>query len=174
MFSLAKARNVRLMGFDVDGVLTDGRLYFSAEGDAMKAFNSRDGLGMAKLLAGAGIRLAIITGRKSALVERRAENLGIEIVHQGVDDKRAVMAQILAALGLDFSQAGYMGDDVVDLAVMRACGFAATVPDAHPLVRQCAHFVARAPAGLGAVREVCEHVLRAQGTLEQALSPYLE
>ena len=172
--SLARARNVRLMGFDVDGALTDGGLYFSAEGDTFKAFNSRDGLGMAKLLAGAGIRLAIITGRKSALVERRAANLGIDLVFQGVEDKRAVMAEVLAREGLDFSQAGYMGDDVVDLAIMRACGFAATVPDAHPLIKQCAHYVARAPAGLGAAREICEHILRAQGKLDQAMSPYQE
>lgn len=171
--SLSRARNVRLMGFDVDGVLTDGRLYFSAEGDVLKAFNSRDGLGMARLLAPAGIRIAIITGRKSALVERRAENLGIDLVFQGVEDKRAVMAELLAREGLDFAQAGYMGDDVVDLSIMAACGFAATVPDAHALVKQQAHYVARQPAGLGAVREVCELILRAQGKLDQALSPYL-
>jgi 3-deoxy-D-manno-octulosonate 8-phosphate phosphatase (KDO 8-P phosphatase) len=170
--AVARARNVRLMGFDVDGVLTDGRLYFSAEGDVMKAFNSRDGLGM-KMLANAGIRLAVITGRKSALVERRAENLGIDLVFQGVEDKRAVMAELLAREGLDFAQAGYMGDDVVDFAVMAACGFAATVPDAHALVRQQAHYVARQPAGLGAVREVCELILRAQGKLDQALAQHL-
>ena len=170
--SLARARNVRLMGFDVDGVLTDGRLYFSAEGDVMKAFNSRDGLGM-KMLANAGVRLAIITGRKSALVERRAENLGIDLVFQGVEDKRAVMAELLAREGLDFAQAGYMGDDVVDSAVMAACGFAATVPDAHELVKQQAHYVARQPAGLGAAREVCELILRAQGKFEQALAQHL-
>lgn len=173
MLSLARARNVRLMGFDVDGVLTDGSLYFDASGDGMKAFNSRDGLGMAKLLAGVGIRLAIITGRKSALVERRAENLGIDLVFQGVEDKRAVMAGLLAREGLDFAQAGYMGDDVVDIAVMRACGFSVTVADGHPLAKQCANYVTRAPAGLGAVREACEHILRAQGRLDQALAPYL-
>jgi len=170
--ALARARNIRLMGFDVDGVLTDGRLYFSAEGDVMKAFHSRDGLGM-KLLAGAGIKLALITGRKSALVERRAENLGIDLVFQGVEDKRAVMAELLAREGLDFAQAGYMGDDVVDLAVMSACGFAATVPDAHALVKQLAHYVTIQPAGLGAAREVCELILRAQGKLDAALAPQL-
>jgi len=170
--ALARARNVRLMGFDVDGVLTDGHLYFSADGDVMKAFHSRDGLGM-KMLANAGIRLALITGRKSALVARRAENLGIELVFQGVEDKRAVMAELLAREGLDFTQAGYMGDDVVDLAIMAACGFAATVPDGHALVKQQAHYVARRPAGLGAARDVCELILRAQGKLDQALAPHL-
>ena len=173
MFSLAKARNVRLMGFDVDGVLTDGHLYFSAEGDSLKGFNSRDGLGMVKLLAPAGIRLAIITGRKSALVEQRATNLGIDLVFQGVEDKRAVMAELLAREGLDFTQAGYMGDDVVDLAVMEACGFAATVSDGHPRIKQIAHYVAHQPAGLGAAREVCELILRAQNKLDAALAPYL-
>ena len=170
--AMLRARNVRLMGFDVDGVLTDGRLYFSAEGDVLKAFHSRDGLGM-QLLANAGIRLAIITGRKSALVERRAENLGIDLVFQGVEDKRAVMAGLLAREGLDFTQAGYMGDDVVDVSIMGACGFAATVPDAHALVLQQAHYVARRPAGRGAVREVCELILRAQDRLGQALAPHL-
>ncbi len=170
--ALARARNVRLMGFDVDGVLTDGHLYFSADGDVMKAFHSRDGLGM-KMLANAGIRLALITGRKSALVARRAENLGIDLVFQGVEDKRAVMAELLAREGLDFTQAGYMGDDVVDLAIMAACGFAATVPDGHALVMQQAHYVARRPAGLGAARDVCELILRAQGKLDQALAPHL-
>ncbi len=170
--ALEKARNVRLMGFDVDGVLTDGRLYFSAEGDSIKAFHSRDGLGMA-ILGKAGIRLAIITGRKSALVERRAENLGIDLVFQGVEDKRAVMAELLAREGLSFAEAGYMGDDVVDLSVMRACGFAATVPDAHPLVTRLAHYVTRQPAGMGAAREICELILSAQGKLDQAFSRYL-
>jgi 3-deoxy-D-manno-octulosonate 8-phosphate phosphatase (KDO 8-P phosphatase) len=171
-FALARAREVRLMGFDVDGVLTDGRLYFTAEGDTMKAFHSRDGLGM-KLLANAGIKLALITGRKSALVERRAENLGIDLVFQGVEDKRAVMAQLLAREGLDFAQAGYMGDDIVDLAIMGACGFAATVPDAHARVKQLAHYVAKQPAGAGAAREVCELILQAQGKFDAALAPHL-
>jgi 3-deoxy-D-manno-octulosonate 8-phosphate phosphatase (KDO 8-P phosphatase) len=169
---LAKAERVRLMAFDVDGVLTDGRLYFNEQGDAIKAFHSRDGLGL-KLLANSGIRLAIITGRKSALVDRRAENLGIDLVFQGIEDKRAVMAELLTKLGLDYSQAGYMGDDVVDLGVMRACGFAATVADGHPLVKQHADYVACQPAGRGAAREICELILRAQGKLDAAFAPYL-
>jgi 3-deoxy-D-manno-octulosonate 8-phosphate phosphatase (KDO 8-P phosphatase) len=154
-------------------VLTDGRLYFSAEGDVMKAFHSRDGLGM-KLLASAGIRIALITGRKAALVERRADNLGIppSFVFQGVEDKRAVMAELLAREGLDFSQAGYMGDDVVDLAIMAACGFAATVPDAHPLAKQQAHYVTAQPAGAGAAREVCELLLKAQDKFDAVLAPH--
>lgn len=166
-----KARSVRLMGFDIDGVMTDGRLYFSPNGDEMKTFFSRDGLGL-KMLQRAGIELAIITGRDSAIVTRRAENLGIKLVFQGVEDKRAVMARLLEEQGLDFAQAGYMGDDVVDLGVMAACGFAATVPDCHGAVRQIADYVARAPAGAGAVREVCELLLRAQGKWDSTLAAY--
>lgn len=168
---LDKAKAVRLMAFDIDGVMTDGRLYFSPAGDEMKAFFSRDGLGL-KMLAKSGVRLAIITGRNSPIVTRRAENLGITLVYQGIEDKRAAMADLLARERLDFAEAGYMGDDVVDLGVMTACGFTATVPDGHPLVLQRSDYVATAPAGGGAVREVCELILRAQGNLDQALSAW--
>jgi 3-deoxy-D-manno-octulosonate 8-phosphate phosphatase (KDO 8-P phosphatase) len=166
-----KARHVRLMGFDIDGVMTDGRLYFSPAGDEMKTFFSRDGLGI-KMLARCGIRVAIITGRDSPIVARRAENLGIELVLQGVANKHAAMAGILEQQGLSFAEAGYMGDDVVDLAVMGACGFSATVPDGHRLVKQRADYVAAAAAGAGAVREVCELILQAQGSWERALAAH--
>ena len=166
-----KARRVRLMGFDVDGVMTDGRLYFSPSGDELKAFFTRDGLGL-KMLADSGVKLAIITGRDSPIVSRRAENLGIECVLQGVQDKRTAMAGLLEREGLSFDQAGYMGDDVVDLGVMAACGFSATVADAHPLVRQQADLVAGAPAGAGAVREICELILGAQGNWQRAVEAY--
>lgn len=172
MNHLKQAANVRLMGFDIDGVMTDGRLYFSPEGDHLKAFFSRDGLGI-KLLARSGVKIAIITGRDSPIVTRRAANLGIELVRQGVEDKRAAMTELLAGENLDFTQCGYMGDDLIDLPVLRACGFAACVPDAHALVRQHADYVARAPAGAGAVREVCEMILRAQGSWERVMAPYL-
>lgn len=168
---LDKARRVRLMAFDIDGVMTDGRLYFSPAGDEMKAFFSRDGLGL-KMLAKSGVRLAIITGRNSPIVTKRAENLGITLVYQGIEDKRGAMADLLAREGLEFSEAGYMGDDVVDLAVMTACGFSATVPDCHPLIRQQSDYVAVAPAGAGAVREVCEILLRAQGNWEKAMAAW--
>jgi 3-deoxy-D-manno-octulosonate 8-phosphate phosphatase (KDO 8-P phosphatase) len=166
-----KAGNVRLMAFDIDGVMTDGKLYFSPQGDEMKTFFSRDGLGL-KMLARAGVSLAIITGRDSPIVTRRAENLGIRLVFQGVEDKRGAMARLLESEGLDFAQAGYMGDDVVDLGVMQACGFSATVPDCHDAVRQIADYVARAPAGAGAVREVCELLLQAQGSWDKTLAAY--
>ena len=172
MSPLAKAAAVRLMGFDVDGVMTDGRLYFSPRGDEMKAFFTRDGLGL-KMLERAGVRLAIVTGRDSEIVAQRAANLGIGIVLQGVADKHAAMAALLAGEGLTFAQAGYMGDDIVDVSVMSACGFAATVADGHALARRQADYVAQAPAGAGAVREVCELILRAQGKLDDALAHYL-
>lgn len=167
-----KAARVRLMGFDIDGVMTDGRLYFSPRGDEMKAFFTRDGLGL-KLLQRAGIKVAIITGRDSDIVAQRADNLGIDIVLQGVEDKRAAMTEVLKQQGLDFAQAGYMGDDVVDLTVMKACGFSASVADGHTLARRQADYVPEAPAGCGAVREVCEFILRSQGKLDDVLARYL-
>lgn len=167
-----QAAQVRLMGFDIDGVLTDGRLYFSPAGDFSKAFFTRDGLGL-KLLAKAGVKLAIITGRESPIVAQRAANLGIDIVRQGVEDKRAAMAEILARENLDFAQCGYMGDDVIDLPLLRACGFSATVPDCHDLLRRHVCYVARAPAGAGAAREVCEFILRARNSWDRVMAPYL-
>lgn len=172
MTSIGKARALRLMAFDVDGVLTDGKLYFTSTGDEMKAFSTLDGHGL-KMLREAGVELAIITGRRSKAVELRAQNLGIETLLQGIEDKRAAMADILDARGFDWKQAGYMGDDVVDLPLLRACGFSATVAEGHDLVKSHADYVARKPAGAGAVREVCEMILDAQGKLESALAKYL-
>jgi len=167
-----RARRVRLMAFDVDGVLTDGTLYFSAQGDEMKAFNTLDGHGL-KILANAGIVLAIITGRRSRAVEQRAENLGIGLLLQGIEDKRAAMGNLLAEHAMSFTDAGYMGDDVVDLPLLRACGFSASVPSGHALVRSHVDYLTRAAAGMGAVREVCELILLAQGKLDAANAAYL-
>lgn len=167
-----QAAKVRLMGFDIDGVMTDGRLYFSTEGDFCKAFFSRDGLGL-KLLAKSGVKLAIITGRDSPIVTRRAANLGIGLVLQGIEDKREAMASLLEREHLTMAQCGYMGDDLIDLPLLKACGFSATVPDGHPLVREHVAYVTQAPAGRGAVREVCELILRAQGNWDRIVAPYL-
>lgn len=168
----AHAAKVRLMGFDIDGVMTDGRLYFGPEGDFCKAFFSRDGLGL-KLLAKSGVKIAIITGRDSPIVTQRAANLGIGLVMQGIEDKRAAMASLLARENFSLEQCGYMGDDLIDLPLLKVCGFSATVPDGHELVRRNVCYVARANAGAGAVREVCEFILHAQGTWGRVMAQYL-
>lgn len=166
------AKRVRLMMFDVDGILTDGRLYFSASGEELKAFNTRDGQGI-KLLRDQGVDVGIITARQSRVVEKRAAELGISILRQGSADKGAAFAEILTQQNLDASETGYMGDDLVDLPVLTRCGFAATVASAPEAVRSRSHYIARSAGGEGAVREVCEFVLKAQGTLEQAIAAYL-
>jgi 3-deoxy-D-manno-octulosonate 8-phosphate phosphatase (KDO 8-P phosphatase) len=166
------ARNLKLMGFDVDGVLTDGTLYFSSQGDEIKAFSSQDGHGL-KMLQQAGVEVVIISGRRSRALELRAENLGVTELHMGVDDKRALMQQLVAARGWTLSNAGYMGDDVVDLPVLRACGFSATVSDAHPEVVGRVAYVAQRGGGRGAAREVCDLILKAQGKWDGLMEAYL-
>ncbi len=167
-----RAKQVRLAAFDVDGVLTDGALYYTDAGEEFKAFNVQDGQGL-KMLQESGVTIAIITSRSSKLVANRARNLGIEHLYQGVEDKLDAMNALLQRLGLSLDEAGYMGDDVIDLPLLRRCGFAASVPEAPALVRQHAHYVTRAGGGHGAVREFCEYVLHAQGTLDAALARYL-
>jgi 3-deoxy-D-manno-octulosonate 8-phosphate phosphatase (KDO 8-P phosphatase) len=172
MDNLEKVKRVRLAGFDVDGVLTDGALYYTDAGEEFKAFNAQDGHGI-KMLQESGVAIVIITSRKSKLMERRAENLGIQHLYQGVENKLEAMNALLQQLGLTLEQASYMGDDVLDLPLMRCCGYAASVPEAPAIVRQHAHYVTRAGGGRGAVREFCEHVLHAQGNLDAALARYL-
>lgn len=168
----AKAARVKLMGFDVDGVLTDGKLYYTSQGDEMKAFSSLDGHGL-RMLQAAGIEVAIISGRQSPALALRAQNLQIAELHMGVADKRALMAQLLARRGLDFAAAGYMGDDIVDLPILRACGFSATVADGHAEVLARVDYVAQKVGGGGAAREVCDLLLRAQGRWDAMLATYL-
>lgn len=167
-----KAKAVRLMIFDVDGVLTDGGLLYSDSGEELKVFNTLDGLGM-RLLGNSGVRLAIITGRTSRVVEKRVSDLGIDFLYQGAHDKLAVFQTLLNEAGVTAEQCGYMGDDVVDLPVMRRVAFAVAVPDAPELVRQHADYVTGLAGGRGAVREACEVILQAQGNLDAALAPYL-
>lgn len=169
---LRRARGVRLMIFDVDGVLTDGRLYYTDSGEELKAFSTLDGHGI-RMLMGSGVATAILTGRRSKVVAHRAKDLGIAHVLQGVDDKRSAFLGLAATVGLGAADCGYMGDDVVDLPVLTRCGFAASTREAPEIVRRHTHFVAAQPAGAGAVREVCEEIMRAQGTLDAALAPYL-
>jgi 3-deoxy-D-manno-octulosonate 8-phosphate phosphatase (KDO 8-P phosphatase) len=166
-----RARRLRLMVFDVDGVLTDGRLWYGPGGEALKAFHVRDGHGM-KLLAEGGVAAALLSGRRSPALAARAAELGVSHVLQGVEDKRPAFEALLARLGLEAADAGYMGDDLPDLPVLAHCGFACAPPDAHPLALRCAHYVADARAGAGAAREVCEYVLGAQGRLDGAIARY--
>lgn len=168
----ARARKIKLAIFDVDGVMTDGRLYLSDDGQEYKAFNSLDGHGL-KMLKASGVELAILTGRTSRVVEHRAKNLGIGIVHQGAHDKLAVYEAMCRDLKIDMAATAFMGDDVVDLPPMRRAGLALTVPAAPDLVKAHSHYVATRAAGMGAVREACELIMRAQGTLDAALAPYL-
>ena len=163
---------IRLIAFDVDGILTDGGLYITDSGEEFKRFNSLDGHGL-KMLKASGVELAIITGRTSRCVELRAKNLGITRLYQGVEDKWATMQALLAELNLAPEAAAYMGDDVVDLPVMRRMGFSITVPNAPQVVRDHAHYLTQREGGHGAVREACELILSAQGTLDAQLAPYL-
>src|SRR5262245_30008283 len=156
------------MIFDVDGVLTDGSLLYGPDGEALKAFSAHDGHGI-KMLAASGVTCALLSGRKSAAVTRRAAELGIEHVLQGIDDKLAACKQF----GFSFSEIGYMGDELVDLPVLTRCGFACAPREAPEAVRSRVHYVAAAAAGRGAVREVCELVMRAHGKLEQMVQSYL-
>jgi len=167
-----RAKAIRLIAFDVDGIMTDGGLYLSDSGEEFKRFNSLDGHGL-KMLKASGVQTAIITGRTSRCVELRAKNLGIAHLYQGVENKLAAMQALLGGLNLPFDAAAFMGDDVVDLPVMRRVALAASVPEAPQAVRGHAHYVTRCQGGHGAVREVCEMLMSAQNTLDAQLAPYL-
>jgi len=158
----ARARAVRLAVFDVDGVMTDGTLYIGSEGEAFKAFNILDGHGV-KMLQSAGVATAILSGRSSEAVSRRAAELGIRHVVQGAEDKVAAFEEMRARLGIEAAACAFVGDDLPDLPVMRLCGLAVAVANAAEPVKSAAHYVTRAHGGRGAVREFCELVLRAQG-----------
>ena len=168
-----RAKRVKVIVFDVDGVMTDGRLILGDDGQEYKSFHSLDGLGM-KLLRATGVQMAIITGRTSKVVIKRAENTGIAHFYQGVDDKLAAFNELVKTLEISPEECAFMGDDVVDLPPMRKCGFAITVPTATPLVKQYAHYMTTLPAGRGAVREVCEFIMRAQGTFDAQMARYLQ
>lgn len=163
---LARAANIRLVAFDVDGTLTDGRLWLAEDGREIKAFHVHDGLGI-KRLREHGIEVALISARVSHAVELRAEQLGIDHVYQGKTDKLACLRDILNASGLAANQAAYVGDDLPDLPPMRACGLAIAVADARPEVASEAHWQTRGKGGNGAAREVCDLIIvsqtRAQG-----------
>jgi 3-deoxy-D-manno-octulosonate 8-phosphate phosphatase (KDO 8-P phosphatase) len=169
---LERARKIRLVIFDVDGVLTDGRLILDDRGTEYKAFHSRDGHGM-KMLQETGVRIGIITGRSSEVVKHRMASLGIEHVYQGQKDKLVAYADLKTKLVLQDEQIAYVGDDVVDLPVMRQVGLAIAVADAHDWVKKHAHWHTPQPGGHGAARDVCELIMEAQQQLTAKLSEYL-
>lgn len=169
---LAKAARTKLLIFDVDGVLTDGSLFLGDDGQEYKAFNSRDGHGI-KMLLRHGVEIAIITGRTSRVVEHRVANLGIKHVYQGAHDKLACFNDLLAKLGISADETAYVGDDVVDLPVMTKVGLAIAVQDAHPFVKQHAHWQTPSCGGRGAGRDVCELLIEARGQLKAELESYL-
>ena len=172
--ALERARRIRLMILDVDGVLTDGTLWYGARGiEELKGFHSADGLGL-QMLRQSGVHAAILSGRTSSGVAARALELGIEHVLQGIGDKLAAYRSLIERLGLTPEQTGYMGDDLVDIPVLARCGFACAPGESPEEVRKRAHYVCAAPAGRGAVREVCEFLMRAQGTMDRALQAYLK
>lgn len=167
-----KAKQIKLVIFDVDGVLTDGSLFLGDDGQEYKAFNSRDGHGI-KMLQSTGVAIGIITGRSSEVVRIRMKSLGIEHVYQGKRDKLPTYFELRDKLGLRDDQVAYVGDDVVDLPIMRRVGLAIAVNDAHPFVLQHAHWQTPHPGGRSAGRDVCELLMDAQGKLQAALDSYL-
>lgn len=169
----AKAARVRLMIFDVDGILTDGSLHFNADGEVMKTFNVLDGQGI-KLLQNAGIATAIISARKSAIVSKRGTDLGIQHILQGIHDKKSAFLQLTEELGIPHDECGFIGDDVIDLPILLRAGFAASVPNAHAEVRSRVDYITQAGGGRGAAREICDFILRAQDKYLSAIAPFLE
>ena len=167
-----RAAKIKLIAFDIDGVMTDGRLYFTDEGRELKTFNTLDGHGL-KALMNAGIAVVIITGRRSGCVEARAKNLGITEFHQGIENKLQVLNDIRNQHQLAWDDCAFMGDDLIDLPCMLSCGFACAPVNAYPLVRQKADLVTIAQGGSGAVREACDFILASQALLDQSIEPYL-
>lgn len=167
-----RARQVRLLIVDVDGVLTDGGLYFDNHGEELKRFCSLDGHGM-RMALGGGIEIAVITGRRSKIVEHRMRDLGVNHVYQGSRDKLPVFEQLLRDTGLEAEQAAYVGDDLPDLPIMRRVGFAIAVQNAHGFVKQHCDWVTSARGGDGAVREVTDFILHSQGLLDAQQQGYL-
>ncbi|MDP3537146.1 MAG: HAD hydrolase family protein [Azonexus sp.] len=173
MDAKTRATRIKLVAFDIDGVMTDGGLHYTDDGGELKTFNVQDGLGLV-LMRRAGIELAIVTGRTSGVVAARAADLGIEHVYQGVANKRVAVGGLLEKLGLQWADCAFMGDDLIDLPAMTLCGLAIAPANARPIVKERAHAITDAAGGHGAVREAIEFILKAQDKLEAAFAPYLE
>jgi 3-deoxy-D-manno-octulosonate 8-phosphate phosphatase (KDO 8-P phosphatase) len=169
---LDKARRIRLVVFDVDGVLTDGGIILDHEGREYKIFNSRDGHGM-KMLRETGVAIAVITGRSSMAVDHRMSGLGVDHVFKGQQDKLPAFEALIGKTGIEPDCVACVGDDVVDLPLLRRAGLAIAVADAHDLVKAHAHWITANKGGHGAGREVCELIMTAQGTLDPLWNRYL-
>jgi 3-deoxy-D-manno-octulosonate 8-phosphate phosphatase (KDO 8-P phosphatase) len=168
---LARARQVKLLALDVDGVLTDGQLYFTNSGEEMKSFSTLDGQGI-KLLQDSGVAVALITARSSQLVSNRAANLGIRHLVQGSHDKLQALQQLQAQLGIAMNETAYVGDDLPDLASIRRVGLGITVPNGHAAIQEQAFCITTAAGGRGAVREVCDWIMQAQNSYEAAIARF--
>lgn len=169
---IAKVKALKLLILDVDGVLTDGRLFFDQNGVEYKSFHARDGHGM-KLLKQSGVEIAVISGRKSNSVALRMQSLGIEHVYQGHENKRQAFQDVISHLKLTPDQVAHVGDDVIDLPIMTQVGFAVAVADANFAVKRHADWCTETPGGMGAVREVCDLILQVQGNFDAMLQNYL-
>ncbi|WPL15414.1 3-deoxy-D-manno-octulosonate 8-phosphate phosphatase KdsC [Thiorhodovibrio winogradskyi] len=170
--AIERAKSVRVVIFDVDGVLTDGSLFIGDDGQEYKAFHSRDGHGMV-MLQETGVSLAVITGRQSQVVRLRMESLGIRHVYQGRRDKLPAYNELKERLQLSDRDFAYVGDDVIDLPILSRVGLGVAVADAHPMVKAHCHWQTTNGGGRGAAREVCEFIMRAQETFEPMLARYL-
>ena len=168
-----RAQAIQLIIFDVDGVMTDGGLIIGDDGLEYKSFNTQDGLGM-KLLKASGVQMAIITGRTSKVVTQRAESTGVAHFYQGVDDKLVAFNDLITKLNIAPQNCAFMGDDVVDLPPMLRCGLAVTVPAAPDCVKQRAHYTTSREGGRGAVREICEIIMQAQGTYDAQFAQFFK
>jgi 3-deoxy-D-manno-octulosonate 8-phosphate phosphatase (KDO 8-P phosphatase) len=170
---LARAARIKLAIFDVDGVLTDGQLHYGPNGEETKIFNALDGHGL-RMLQDSGVELAIISGRSSHALARRAKDLRISQLFMGIAGKHEVFDQLLKGLSIESVEAAGLGDDIVDLPFLSRCGLAACVPAAPLYMRGHVHYVTQAEGGRGAVREFCELIMHAQGTFDAALRKLLE
>jgi 3-deoxy-D-manno-octulosonate 8-phosphate phosphatase (KDO 8-P phosphatase) len=166
---LEKLKHIQLLLLDVDGVLTDGNIIYNDDGSETKVFNARDGFGL-RLVSQAGIKVGIVTGRSSNALRHRCDDLGICYLFDGIADKAGVFEKIAAQTGINPDNAAFVGDDLPDLPIMKRAGLSIAVADAHEFVRQKADWTTRAPGGHGAVREVCEALLAAQGLWEEMVT----
>jgi 3-deoxy-D-manno-octulosonate 8-phosphate phosphatase (KDO 8-P phosphatase) len=169
--SESKLAHIKLLLLDVDGVLTDGSIYYDDKGEEIKAFNSKDGLGL-RLLMKAGIQVGIITGRKSKALQHRCKNLGIDLLFENIQDKASVLNQITTRSGIGLQEIAFVGDDLLDLSLFGKVRVAVAVADAHPCVLEKADIVTEAKGGAGAVREVCDAILREKGLWDEIVARY--